>query len=380
MKKVRIMFLALFLSLFVLALCETTQQVAQTVQAIKEDGINIVNNGRFLLPITNDQANKPNDWWIWEAARYGVSNGKVESYGVKNGYAFVKIQDPGSDTWHIQFNQWVKLSPKQAYYISFRVKADKPRTINVKILQTHEPWSNYFSQTIELTNEWKTYEFYYIHPDRADETVTFGFELGKSEATTIYFSDIIIKPIDKSQVPPEYLPEEPTETIEYDFEEEEPDNLVNNGDFSYKIVNDQGSMPSEWWIWQAGQYNISSAKVSEYGVKNGYGYIVVQDTGTETWHIQFNQWVKLRKGNKYTISFKAKADEPRSINVKFVQTGAPYGTYFEKTVNLTKEWQTFVFEYTHPENADPVVTLSFELGKGIPTTFYFDDISISPVK
>lgn len=341
----------------------------------------VVNNGRFLVPITNDQQKNPYDWWLWEAAKYGVSSGKVESYGVKDGYVHIKLADVGSDTWHIQFNQWVNLTPKQSYYIYFRAKADKPRKINVKILQTHDPWTNYFSQTIELTQEWKTYEFYYTHPDRADETVTFGFELGRQEVTTVYFSDVVIKPIDKSEIPPEYrTEEEPVETVEYEFDEEEPDNLVNDGDFSYKIVNDQGSMPSEWWIWQAGQYGISSAKVSEYGVKDGYGYIVVGDTGTETWHIQFNQWIKLRKGGKYIISLKAKADVPRSINLKLVQTGAPYGTYFEKKLDLTKEWQTFTFEYTHPENGDPVVTLSLELGKGEPTTFYFDDVSVSPVK
>ena len=90
--------------------------------------------------------------------------------------------------------------------------------------------------------------------------------------------------------------------------------------------------------------------------------------------------MKLRKGNSYVISFKAKATEPRKIWVKLVQTGAPYGVYFSQEVDLTTEWQTFIFEHTHPNDADPVVTLSFELGKDKPTTVYFDDISISPKK
>lgn len=381
-----ILFTLMVLSIFFLVTsCEAAQNVqtaASTTSTQDVDGTSLINNWNFKSQIRNDQANAPYDWWIWEAAKYGVSSAKVAQYGVKDGYVYLKIEDSGSDTWHIQFNQWVKLTPTKSYYISFKAKSDVTKKVNVKILQTHDPWTNYFAKTIELSKDWQTYEFYYVHSDKADETVTFGFELGKTENTTVYISDVIIKPVDKSQVPPEYLPpEEEVETIEYSFEdEEEPHNLVNNGDFSYKIINDQGSMPSEWWIWQASQYGISSAKISEYGVKDGAGFIALADTGTESWHIQFNQWIKLRKGNSYKISFKAKSDEPRSINVKFVQTGAPYGTYFSQTVNLTQNWHTFEFEYTHPENGDPVVTLSFELGKEKATVIYFDDVTVAPKK
>lgn len=41
------------------------------------------------------------------------------------------------------------------------------------------------------------------------------------------------------------------------------------------------------------------------------------------------------------------------------------------------EWQTFVFEYTNPETADEVVRVSFELGKDVATTIYFDDVIIA---
>ncbi|MGQ9855517.1 MAG: carbohydrate binding domain-containing protein [Fervidobacterium sp.] len=369
--------------------CQFQEKVEAVASAAQQQatesavGVSLLNNWNFRSNIKNDQANAPFEWWIWEGGKYGVGSAKVESYGVKDNYAFIKIADSGSDTWHVQFNQWVKLTPKQAYYISFRAKADKPRTINVKVLQNHDPWSNYFAKTVELTTEWKTYEFYYIHKERSDETVNFGFELGKFDPTTIYFADVIIKPIDRSEIPPEALEEE-VELETFDFEvleeEEEPDNLVNNGDFGYKIVNDQGSMPSEWWIWQAGQYGISGAKVAAYGVVDGYAFIKLEDTGFETWHLQFNQWIKVRKGHSYVITFKAKADDPRPISVKLVQTGAPYGVYFAQTVNLTTEWQTFQFEYTHPDDGDPVVTFSIELGKEKPTTVYFDDVGVLPKK
>lgn len=374
--------LALVGGVLIFSSCETAQNVAtlsEVSKAQNTEAQSILNNWNFATPVRNEQQTAPFEWWIWEASRYGAGSGKVSHFGVEDGYAFISVADPGSETWHIQFNQWVKLAKNQAYYISFKAKADAAKRINLKILQTHEPWANYLAKTVDLTTEWRTYEFYYFHKENADETVTFGFELGKTEATTVYFSEVVLKPIDKSQLPPEEQPVE-EEAFEYEFEdEEEPENLVNNGDFAYKIINDQQSMPFEWWIWQASQYGISPAKIAGYGVENGVGFVVVEHPGSETWHVQFNQWIKIRRGGKYIITFRAKADVPRPLTVKLVQTGAPYGVFFSQTVELIREWKTFEFEYTHPEKGDPVVTLSFELGKETPTTIYFDDIAVKPV-
>ncbi|TYB94366.1 MAG: carbohydrate-binding protein CenC [Kosmotoga sp.] len=340
----------------------------------------VINNGDFSAEIVSDQEGDPYEWWLWEAANYGVSGAKLSSYGVEEGYAFLEIENAGPEPWHLQFNQRVELKNEQSYLITFKARANTAKTINVKILQTHEPWTNYFAETVQLTEDWKTFEFYYIHPGTADATVTFCYELGKDPATTVYFDDVVVKPVDKSQVPQkEEVETEETETVDYFFDEEEPENLINNGDFSIGIMNDQGSMPYEWWIWQASDYNISGAKVANYGVEDGYAFLVLEDTGPESWHIQFNQWINIKQSNSYKISLKAKVDDPRPINVKLVQTGAPYGVYFEKVLDLTQEWQTFEFDYVHPEDGDPIVTFSTELGKEIATTVYFEDVSIKPV-
>ena len=155
---------------------------------------------------------------------------------------------------------------------------------------------------------------------------------------------------------------------------------IENGAFDKPIVNDQAGKPNEWFIWEAGHYGISGARVEKYGVKDGYAYIKLANSGTATWHIQFNQWIGLKRGKTYTISFKAKADAPRPINVKILQNHDPWANYFVKTVDLTTKWQTYSFTYTHPEDADEVVQISFELGHNVPTTIYFDDIVIEPAK
>lgn len=340
----------------------------------------VIRNGDFSSAIVNDQANSPYEWWFWEAGKFGISGALVSSFGVEDGSVFIDLENAGPEAWHIQFNQWTGLVREQSYLVSFKARANKPRTVNAKILQTQEPWTNYFAKTVALGEEWETYEFYYTHGRTADEVVTFGFELGKDPATTIFFKDIIVKPVDKSQVPVEEKEVvDESEAIDYFFDEEEPENLVSNGDFSLGIANDQASLPFEWWIWQAGTYNISAAKVAEYGVKEEIAYLVLEDTGADAWHIQFNQWIKPRKGGSYKVSLMAKVDTPRPIFLKFVQTGAPYGLFLDQTLDLTQEWQTFEFDYVHPEDGDPIVTLSIELGKEAPTTIYFDNVSVRPV-
>ncbi|OQY08665.1 MAG: hypothetical protein B6I29_05120 [Marinitoga sp. 4572_148] len=152
--------------------------------------------------------------------------------------------------------------------------------------------------------------------------------------------------------------------------------LLNNSSFDEMIVDNEKD-PSHWFVWQASTYKISGARVSDLEVKDGYIAITVADPGADTWHIQFDQDVKLEKGKTYVFSFKAKADAPRKINAKILQNHDPYTNYFAKTVDLTTEWQTFTFEYTHPETADEVVRVSFELGKDVSTTIYFDDIIIA---
>lgn len=169
------------------------------------------------------------------------------------------------------------------------------------------------------------------------------------------------------------------DTPRYVILKEEAKNVINNGSFDEPIANNPDN-PYRWWIWQASDYNISNAKVSEYGSKDGVGFLKVKYPGGETWHIQFNQWIKLEQGATYEVSFKAKADVPRKIWLNIAQNHEPWWSYLPEpyilTFELTTDWQTFTFEYKHPEDADEVVNFSFNLGLDKPTTIYFDDITM----
>ncbi len=89
--------------------------------------------------------------------------------------------------------------------------------------------------------------------------------------------------------------------------------------------------------------------------------ICPENAGTENWHIQLRQLVPISNGKKYSISFLAKADQNRTIDVAIQHDADPYTTHFEEHVTLTDEVQTFEFEFTSTED-DALATLKFYAG------------------
>ncbi|PMQ02454.1 MAG: laminarinase [Dictyoglomus sp. NZ13-RE01] len=154
---------------------------------------------------------------------------------------------------------------------------------------------------------------------------------------------------------------------------------INNGTFDYPLVNDQANNPDEWFLWYGSPYGMGGTATAS--IENGYAVVDVQNYGWESWHVQFNQWVGLSSGKTYKLTFKAKADNPRDINVKFLNP-TTYALYANGTYSLTNDWQTFELQFTY-NGTDPVVNLSFELGKTAnPQTgkVYFDDVSLEVVQ
>ena len=71
----------------------------------------------------------------------------------------------------------------QVYTLSFQARSDAPRTMQVNVMQAHEPWRLLWSSSVSLTKEWKQYRFTFL-PSQSDENarLTFG-NLGASPGT-----------------------------------------------------------------------------------------------------------------------------------------------------------------------------------------------------
>ncbi len=140
-----------------------------------------------------------------------------------------------------------------------------------------------------------------------------------------------------------------------------------NGEFNYGIQN-----------WNLSTYatgataTIQVDSSSAISGKNSAAITISQTTGTD-WHIQMWQWLSLKQGHKYTITFKAKASAARSIILAVQKGASPYTTYLFNAHNLTTQVQTFTDEVTM-NTTDLAAKLQFYLGSS-SAKVWIDDIT-----
>jgi len=150
-----------------------------------------INNGDFSFPFTNDQANWPDDWFLWYGSPYGMGGTATADIDTTNKIATISVEDYGWESWHVQFNQWVGLTKGKTYKLTFTAKADNARDISVKFLHP-TTYALYANQSFNLTNDWQTFELQFTF--NADyPAANLSFELGKTQnpATgNIYFKDV----------------------------------------------------------------------------------------------------------------------------------------------------------------------------------------------
>ena len=109
--------------------------------------------------------------------------------------------------------------------------------------------------------------------------------------------------------------------------------------------------------------------------------IDVYDTWYRFYGTQFYQQNRvLTEGQIYQITFRAKADEPRLLQIQLEASGfSTVAAVFE----LTDEWQDFTFEYEHIGTTISNVKFGFLAGNihgtSAPTTVYLDDIDINVI-
>ena len=132
-------------------------------------------------------------------------------------------------------------------------------------------------------------------------------------------------------------------------------NYIKDGDFkNNKALRDKNSW--QFYTTLNGEGNAS--------IQNGEVYINVDNEGTADYSIQFVQTaLPMQEGAGYKLSFDAYADEERNIKTGISAPDYDYQRYFEDTtVALTKEKQTFTYEFTMEGRDDANGRLEFNLG------------------
>ncbi|GAB4233041.1 MAG: hypothetical protein Kow00109_05660 [Acidobacteriota bacterium] len=100
----------------------------------------------------------------------------------------------GKEIWHLQFNQnQLHISTGLVYTLRFWARADRPTEVNVVIEQAHEPWKNLgFDRPLELTPEWRRFEFAFM-PAEGDDNARLNIRGLGDELATYWFADFSLQ-------------------------------------------------------------------------------------------------------------------------------------------------------------------------------------------
>ncbi|MBR6473463.1 MAG: family 16 glycosylhydrolase [Firmicutes bacterium] len=150
-------------------------------------------------------------------------------------------------------------------------------------------------------------------------------------------------------------------------------NYIRNGDFS---VAEDLTDDIDW------KFLLFYEGVGEAEIKDGEMIITSTNCGTEEYSVQLvHPDIAMYKGHKYRITFDIRADEARKCIVCISAPNAGWIRYFPDTsIDLTTEWQTFVFEFEMKEKDDNNGRLEFNMGKhGDTATIHLTNVRVEEI-
>ncbi|MCF8260649.1 MAG: carbohydrate binding domain-containing protein [Melioribacteraceae bacterium] len=145
-----------------------------------------------------------------------------------------------------------------------------------------------------------------------------------------------------------------------------------------RIVN--GEFNNTSWPWRFDNYSGAESTLeltSDLGLTDDAPGIKISyvDPGQAQWQIQLMQQFKLVEGHSYIISFTAKADQNKDIQVTFSRDYDPWTPHWEQNITVGTDVQEYgPFLYT-PDFNDPLVMFKFIIG-GDDTPLYIDGVKI----
>jgi hypothetical protein len=146
-------------------------------------------------------------------------------------------------------------------------------------------------------------------------------------------------------------------------------NLIANGEFD--------SSTASWTLGNWGGAASGLSVVTTAALSGGNaGKVTITNGGTLPFHVQLRQPLPITAGRTYTISFLAKADAPRTMNVVVQQLNDPWTTYWTSpAVSLTTSAQAYSYTFT-AGTTDATTLLELYLGTSA-TAVYVDRIVVS---
>lgn len=154
----------------------------------------------------------------------------------------------------------------------------------------------------------------------------------------------------------------------------EDGNFIYNGDFA-EAEDLTDDVNWKFLLFEGGK---GSAEI-----KDNTMIIKTENEGTVDYSVQLVQpEMPMIKGKKYRVTFDAWADETRDIIVCVSAPNAGWIRYLkDTTLEVTKDKQTFTYDFEMKDKDDPTGRLEFNLGhKGSTATVYIQNVRLEEVK
>lgn len=255
----------------------------------------------------------------------------------------VDLGGTGDEDWNVQVKQGaIPMEQGKKYLLRFDADASIARAIRVLVQHdgtVDKDWTAYTNELVSLGEEGGHYEYLFTAP-ASDPAALLQFSLGNITGLlgehTVQLSNISL-----IQVSPVLAGEAYGE------------NLIPNGDFS---------APLKGWS----SYSSDSGELLIDNV-NGALQMKVGSTGTNSWDRQvYYEGVAYNEGNHYTLTFKAKAEAARKMNISIGWLDAPdnytWHGYTSKIVDLDTEYTEYTVEFDVTGGGTAIGRISFELG------------------
>lgn len=140
---------------------------------------------------------------------------------------------------------------------------------------------------------------------------------------------------------------------------------VSNGNFNAGMEN---------WTFSVFNQNAGAVFDIDNSDSNPSARVSINQSTNTNWHIQLLQDMHITADRYYTISYKAWADEPTSMETWIQMAHDPYSDYAFQEVQLSTDEQTF-HDTTHV-GIDDEAWLTFMVGNSGTSTIWFDDIEV----
>ncbi|WP_176167279.1 carbohydrate binding domain-containing protein [Mesobacillus jeotgali] len=321
-----------------------------------EDG-NLVYDNKFEKPITVvDQPGKELDPIYWNFVKLPEFGGNG-SLTVEDNFARIDSTNPGSQLYSLQMIQNISLGNGGKYKVRFDAKSTAARSMMVKVGGGAERgWAKYSNEeSFNLTSELESYEFSFDMLNETDIASRLEFNLGGNGTNPVWIGNVRVEDITGAPV-----------------DEDAPKQPLANGNHVYNGTFDQGGMDRlMFWNFSVGDA-IAAAAVSE---KTRELHVEIKDGGSYPEAVQLDQkGMNLSAGNDYKLSFKARADEPRTIQASLLDKNGSVNYSGMHTVELTSNMEENTFEFTMPEDvSDSEAQIVFNFGGGNGDV-YLDDV------